>query len=57
MCPSGKHDHKLHVRGILDLVVGPWQIELESDEELEYFAEPEGVPSGLQPEQQLEVSL
>jgi len=57
LCPSDKNDHKLHVHGIPDLVVGPWQIELESDEELEYFAEPEGLPPGLQPEQQPEVLL
>ena len=42
LCPSGKDDRELHVRGILDLVVGSWQIELESNEELEYFAELEG---------------
>jgi len=35
LCPSGKDDHKLHVHGTPDLVVGSWQIELESDEELE----------------------
>jgi len=33
LCPSGKDDHKLHVRGVPDLVVGPWQLELESDEQ------------------------
>ena len=42
-----------------DLIVGPWQLELESDEELEYFAESEGLQPGLQqdlqPELQLEV--
>ena len=48
LCPSGKDNHKLHVRGIPGLVVGPWQLELESDEEFEYFAEPEGLEPGLQ---------
>ena len=32
LCPSGKDDHKLHVRGLPGLVVGPWQLELGSDE-------------------------
>ena len=46
-----------HRRGLPDLTVGPCQIELESDEELEYFAELEGLPPGLQPGLQPEVLL
>ena len=29
LCPTGKAGHKLHVRGLPDLVVGPWELELE----------------------------
>ena len=57
LCLSGKDNHKLHVRELPDLTVDPWQIELESDEELKYYAEPEGLTPGLQPELQPEVLL
>ena len=37
LCPTGKEDHKLHVRGLPNLVVGPWE------QEVEYFGETEVV--------------
>ena len=36
LCPSGNDDYKLHVRGLPNLTVGPWELEIESDEELEF---------------------
>jgi len=52
LCPSGKDDHKLYVRGLPDLEVGPWQLESdsESDDEFVYFAEHGGLQPGLQPD-------
>jgi len=35
LCPTGNEDHKLHVRGLPNLIVGPWELELEPDEEVE----------------------
>ena len=41
LCPTGKDDHKLYVRGLPDLTVGPWELEMESDEEVEFVDEVE----------------
>jgi len=32
LCPTSKDDHKLHVRGLPDLTIGPGELEIESDE-------------------------
>ena len=45
LCPTGKDDHKLHVRELPNLTVGPWELELESDEEVEYYDEAEVEPA------------
>jgi len=37
LCPSGIDGHKLHVWGLHNLIVGPWELELESDEEVEFL--------------------
>ena len=41
LCPTGKDDHKLYVRGLPDLTIGPWELEMESDEEVEFVDEAE----------------
>ncbi|RPB20393.1 hypothetical protein L211DRAFT_852351 [Terfezia boudieri ATCC MYA-4762] len=43
LCPTGNEDHQLHVRGLPDLVVGLWEKELDSDEEVEYVVLAEDV--------------
>jgi len=35
----------LHVRGLPNLIVGPWELELESDEEVEFVNEAEIEPA------------
>jgi len=39
LCPTGNEDHKLHVRGLPNLIVGQWELELESDGEVEFVDE------------------
>jgi len=45
LCPTGNEVHKLHVRGLPNLIVGPWELELESDEEVEFVDEAEMMSS------------
>ena len=36
LCPSSNDDYQLHIRGLPNLTVGPWDLEIESNKELAF---------------------